>query len=383
MAMAITDKGPDQGLASGRHRFTPQAVARMLGQIEARAVAAGDTTVIGVVEIARRALAEWQGPADRLGELEQEYQRLAELETNARERLRDILDLVDKLASQPTFGSAPPDAGRSAPGVLALTPRPRLRDGIVGMAVRLLGSFNLTVEGRQVTGWHGYRARALLQFLAAHRHRVVSREDLIGAVWPDVEDDSGRHRLHQGIYELRSTLRTADPNHSHVICAGGRYGFDHSLPVWVDVEEFDALASAAQRSADADRVDEAVGLARDALALYRGDFLSEFIDIDWTTTERNRLRARFVLLSVRQAELLTHLGDDAAALAVIDPVLDLEPWNEDATVLKMRCHTRAGARSMAAVAYRSCADALSRELGIAPGAHTMRAYEQLQRDRSS
>jgi len=55
----------------------------------------------------------------------------------------------------------------------------------------------------------------------------------------------------------------------------------------------------------------------------------------------------------------------------------MEPWNEDATVVKMRCHARTGARSMAAAAYRSCAQALHREFGIAPAVQTTRVHEQI------
>ena len=62
---------------------------------------------------------------------------------------------------------------------------------------------------------------------------------------------------------------------------------------------------------------------------------------------------------------------------MIDPVLSLEPWNEDATVIKMNCHAGSGARSLALVAYRSCAEALNCEFGIAPAAQTSRVYDQI------
>jgi DNA-binding SARP family transcriptional activator len=55
----------------------------------------------------------------------------------------------------------------------------------------------------------------------------------------------------------------------------------------------------------------------------------------------------------------------------------MEPWNEDATMIKMRCHAQTGARSMAAAAYRSCAEALTREFGIAPAALTICVYDQI------
>jgi DNA-binding SARP family transcriptional activator len=362
----------------GRHRFTPQAVARILGRIEARAAQAGDETLMSAVTVGRRALAEWQQLADRLRELEGEYQGQALLESRARTRLRDVLDLLDKLVEQAESGPLPAELGVLTSSGLTLSPRRGpVRDAPGGLAVRMLGTFDLTIDGRRVTHWHGQRTRSLMQFLTAHRLRGVSRDELIAAVWPDVDEENGRHRLHQGIYELRSTLRAADPERSPIVCADGAYGFDQSVPIWVDVEVFDGLVSAAMRTIMEQRADEAIEVSRAALELYRGDFLRQATDADWATSERNRLCARFVLLSIQLGELLTRRGDYREAVAILEPVLSMEPWNEDATVLKMRCYAKTGARSLAATAFRSCAEALTSEFGITPAAHTVRVYEQI------
>jgi DNA-binding SARP family transcriptional activator len=143
------------------------------------------------------------------------------------------------------------------------------------------------------------------------------------------------------------------------------------------VEEFDDLTATAMRSITEQQAEEAIEASHRALALYRGDFLYQATDADWATCERNRLCARFVLVSTQLADLLTRRGDYREALAVLEPVLTMEPWNEDATVLTMRCYAKTGARSLAAAAYRSCAGALTSEFGITPGAHTVRVYEQI------
>ena len=339
---------------------------------------AGDETLMSAVKMGRQALADWQKLAGRLSELEGEYREQASLESRARIRLRDVLDLIDKLVGRSESSSLAADRAELTPGDLTLPPRGTpVRDAPGGLTVRMLGTFDLTIDGRPVTHWHGQRTRSLMQFLTAHRLRGVSRDELIAAVWPDLDEENGRHRLHQGIYELRSTLRAAGPDRSPIICVNGAYGFDRSVPVWVDVEVFDGLVTAAMRTIMEQRVDEAIEVSRAALDLYRGDFLRQATDADWATSERNRLCARFVLLSIQLGELLTRRGDCRAALAVLDPVLSMEPWNEDATVLKMHCYAHTGARSMAATAYRACVEALASEFGIKPAAHTVSVYEQI------
>lgn len=362
-------------------RFTPQAVDRMLGQLAERAAGDSDETLASAVLTGRRALAEWQDLAGALRKLEGEYERLALSESRALARLQHVLDLLDKFVEPSRSASAAIRPGETA--LSDLIPSPRLNRASPGpdapgvLAVRLLGPFELTIGGQRVRDWRGQRTQSLAQFLSAHRQRSVPRDELIAAVWPDVDEDDGRHRLHQAVYELRRTLHAIDPGRSPIVCIDGGYRVDHEVPVWVDVEEFDDLMSAASRSFSAQRSGEAIALGQQALQLYRGDFLCQATGADWATAERNRLRARFVQLSIHLGGLLAGDGDDAAALAVVDPVLGMEPWNEDATVIKMRCHARGGARSMATAAFRSCTQALTAEFGLTPAASTIRVYDQI------
>jgi DNA-binding SARP family transcriptional activator len=358
-------------------RFTPQAVERRLGQLEARAAEASDETLTSAVVTGRRALAEWQDLADRLRDLEGEYERLAQCESRALARLQYVLDLLDKIIEPAGSVSATVRSDNQKTGGRIPAPPGRGPETSGGLAVCMLGAFELRINGQRVTDWRGQRTQSLMQFLTAHRHRSVLRDELITAVWPDVDEENGRHRLHQAVYELRRILHAVDPGRSPIVCIDGGYRVDHEVRIWVDVEEFDDLTSGASRCFAAQRRDEAIELGQQALNLYRGDFLGQVAGADWATAERSRLRARFVQLSIHLGELLAGRGDHAAALAVVDPVLSVEPWNEDATVISMRCHARSGARSMAADAYRSCAAALTREFGIRPAEQTSRVYDQI------
>jgi len=358
-------------------RITPQAVDRVLSQMEQHAEQVSDQTLSSAVITGRRALAEWQDLSGRLHDIEREHERLALSESRALARLHDVLDLLDKFVEPPRLASAPVRSARPGSGWLIPAPRSSGRDPPGLLTVRMLGAFELTIDGHQVTDWRGQRTQSLMQFLAAHRHRSVPRDELITAVWPDIDEDGGRHRLHQAVYALRRTLHAIDPDHSPIVCGDGGYRLNDEISVWVDVEEFDEIGSAASRCFAARRPDEAIELGQQALRLYRGDFLGQVTGVDWATVERNRLRARFVQLSIHVGELLARRGDHAAALVVVDPALSLEPWNEDATVIKMNCHASSGARSLAIAAYRSCADALNCEFGIVPAAQTRRAYDQI------
>ena len=120
------------------------------------------------------------------------------------------------------------------------------------------------------------RRTALLAVLASSPGAPVSRDRLLGILWPDRDERSARHLLADSVYVLRHALG-ADA----IIASGEALRLSPDL-VWADVVEFRA-ALAEQRWSD-------------ALELYRGDFLDGFFvrnasDFDqWAMAERTRLR---------------------------------------------------------------------------------------------
>jgi hypothetical protein len=118
--MSVAEQDDErQARAPRRHRLTPQAADRMLGQMEERAAKAHDETLTCAVTTGRRALAEWQGLAGRLRELEAEYEQVARSESRAFTRLKDALDLLDKFVEPPRMTSASMRPGRTPGNPLA------------------------------------------------------------------------------------------------------------------------------------------------------------------------------------------------------------------------------------------------------------------------
>ncbi|MGH3867650.1 MAG: AfsR/SARP family transcriptional regulator [Pseudonocardiaceae bacterium] len=353
----------------------------MLAGLESRARESSDDTLSSVVAAGQRALDEWQRSVTCLRHHEQEHECAASGELRARDRLHSVLELVNKLSDQiavipPPVGRAQRTCGqgtqRCAGSRLALGGAHR-----AGLAVRMLGGFELDLNGQPVREWHGRRALSIIQFLVLNRRSAVCRETLIDAIWPEIPIDRGRRRLHQGVYDLRNTLREADPGRTHIMCVDGSYRLDPAMPVWVDSEEFDRLVSAADHSQADNRLDEAFELCREAAALYHGDFLSDAIGADWATVERNRLRARYIVLCNQLAELHVMRGEHRRAVAVLDRVLGKDPWNEDSARIEMRCYVEMGHSSLALGVFKSCAQALAQELGVRPSAETLRLYHEI------
>ena len=351
---------------------TQSAIERLLGRLQAVADETGDRALESSIVTAQRTAATWQELLQRVAYHEHARDLALSLERQARERLRLVLDLVTQFASLP---SSPGQRFDADPG-----PRPSREQGrapVPGIAVYLLGGFELRVNGQRVDHWRGRRAQAILQFLVTRRRVPVSRDALIEALWPEVGEEAGRRRLHQAIYALRLTFRDAGASYRHIVCANGSYRLDPAERIWTDVDEFDRLVAVGRRLEAEGRPDIAVETYQEAERLYRGDFLEDLPSAEWAAAERGRLLSDYVELGNRLADLYAERGDHAAAIAVCNRVLARDTWNEESARRKMRSYSATGNPSLALRVFRSCRDELVRELGTEPSPETRALYEQI------
>ena len=73
--------------------------------------------------------------------------------------------------------------------------------------LNLLGGASLEGPSGPLSGPASQPRRlALLALLAAERSSGLSRERLVGFLWPDSDEDRGRHHLSQSMYVLRQAL---------------------------------------------------------------------------------------------------------------------------------------------------------------------------------
>ncbi len=145
--------------------------------------------------------------------------------------------------------------------------------GIAGsLQIWLLGGFRVELDGQPVSDetWRRNRARALVKLLALAPDHRLHREQLMDALWPELDADAEAANLRKAMHFARQAL---GPEHIRV--RGGVVTLEAGT-LWVDVDACEALA----RSGD----------AAAALDLYRGELLPEDRFEPWTVDARDRLR---------------------------------------------------------------------------------------------
>jgi DNA-binding SARP family transcriptional activator len=222
----------------------------------------------------------------------------------------------------------------------------------------LLGRFEVVLGDAPIPAhaWRRRRPADLLQLVALAPGRTISREEAIGALWPDKDAASGANNLHRALYDLRQIL-----GGRHVDIERGQLSLDPA--VWFDVDAFEQAAA-----------DPAPARRAEALALYRGDLLGDGAQ-PWLAARRLELRRRFAEAAAPLARAAAEAGDAATAVPLLRRIVDVDPVREEAHRDLIRLLASTGRRAEALRAYDTCEAAL-RGAGRGPPDEETRTLRQ-------
>lgn len=234
----------------------------------------------------------------------------------------------------------------------------RPENGRCDVHVTLLDGFSVTVNGRDVTPT-GVPAM-VLKALAVRGPMHV--EALVDLLWPDVEPATGRTRLRSVLARLRRSCGDI------VERRGDSLGL--AAGTHVDAAAFSERAGRAVVWAD--EVD-AVNLAREAWALYRGELLPFDTYVDWTAGPRERIRRRAVAVLDLLADDAAARGRPLEATAYLERAVELQPYDENRYLVAAELLHQLGRRGRA-MSMLERARAVADELGTPPSP----TYRQLE-----
>jgi DNA-binding SARP family transcriptional activator len=253
---------------------------------------------------------------------------------------------------------------------------PRALSEAPQLKVRLLGRFEVEVEGRLVRDWRSRRARELFAYLVLNRDQDLSRHRLMGVFWPDHSEERAENNLSLTVLALRRLLDDGRTGASLVAYRSGCYALTAS-ETWVDAEVFQqAVHLGAARQAGGDAADAIEALDR-AIGLYQGDLLPGDLYAEWTQPYRQELQDDFADALRRRAELARLQGDYDHSIELNRRLLAIDPATEDAHRQLMLDFLATGQRSRAVTQMEACRRALKRHLGVSPSRETLAVFERV------
>lgn len=243
----------------------------------------------------------------------------------------------------------------------------------VSLQIELLGQFRISDGSRTITeaGWRLRKARSLVKLLSLAPNHRLHREQIMAALWPDLDPPAAANNLYQTVHAARKVLdRNAPGEQSHLRLENETLVLCLDRPVWIDVEAFEAAASQARRSRDA-------AACRAAINLYTGDLLPEDRYEDWASQRREHLRQQYLALLLDLAALYEARGEFTEAVASLQQAVSHEPTYEEAHRRLMWLYAATGHRQQAVRQYEGLKQALRQELDAEPDAQIQRLFQDI------
>jgi DNA-binding SARP family transcriptional activator len=226
------------------------------------------------------------------------------------------------------------------------------------LRVRMLGAFELELDGARLALPESRRAWSLLAWLALHPG-MHARGRLAARFWPDVLDSSARASLRSAVWSLRRALGAAG---DRVLRASRDEIGLEPQELWTDVAEFGRLVEG--------------GRLEEAVALGRGELLPGFED-GWAHDARDEQRERLAAALGQLATAAEKEGNLATAVGWTRRRLRLDPLAEETQRDLIRRLAASGDRAAALAAYARMRERLRQELGIVPSLATRRLVDSL------
>jgi len=235
---------------------------------------------------------------------------------------------------------------------------------------------DILVEERDLAGRQG---RLAFAFLTSERHRPVSKDELIGVVWPDATPRELEVSLSAILSKLRAALkRVGLGTGAAVEVLSGTVQMRLPSDVWIDLEH---AANAVDEAEGALRNGEAPRAWSHAAALVsigRRPFLAGEEAV-WIEARRVKLRS----LLVRGLHILSKIsaanGEPGLAVQYATEIIELEPFQETGYRHLMQTHAQMGNRGEALRVFGKCRELFRDELGADPSQETERVFLEILR----
>jgi DNA-binding SARP family transcriptional activator len=262
------------------------------------------------------------------------------------------------------------------PPATGLAPQPEKAP--LELRIFALGGARIEVAGHTLTSSDfGYaKPRELLFYLLSHPPRT--REQIGLSLWPEASSSQLRGSFHEALRRLRKALGGA----KWIVHENKHYSFNRSLggsSYYFDVEAFE------QRLAEARRVKEesssaAIVHLKEAVGLYRGDFLEGFVaEGEWALVRQEELRRSYQDALLDLGELLFSEGNYSESAEAYRKIIAMDRYSEASHRELMRSEAASGQRGRALERYRSLVELLQKELGTSPAPETVALHEDILR----
>jgi DNA-binding SARP family transcriptional activator len=239
----------------------------------------------------------------------------------------------------------------------------------------LFGNLSVTHDRSELLVHTPPKVRELFAYLVLHRGRSHSREALAALFWKEASPANSKKYFRQAFWQLRVGLSVrGDAGAARLLrSVAGCVRFDSDHRTWIDVAEFELLATTPPSAKAIQSLDRAI-------RLYRGDLLDGCYR-DWCLHERDRLRQLYLATLDELVNHCEQCGDFKKGIAYASCALATEAAREISHRAMMRLYYKIGDRAAALHQFERCKSTVWEELQAEPDDETQRLAGEIRAGR--
>ncbi len=201
----------------------------------------------------------------------------------------------------------------------------------------------------------------LLCFLLTKPGMSSTRDQVLEALWPDLDPVDALNSLNQTVYFLRRVLEE-----TYVDDLSPGYLHHDSDLIWLDQELVSSRSNDCRTLIKSFPQDPEPHEVSTLVEMYRGRFALDFEYEDWAAPYRDWLHASYLEIVERAISDDLESGNFGRGIHLARRVLDVDPGAENVEVSLLKLYRASGAHAAAAEQYAHYAAAIREQLGIEP-----------------
>jgi DNA-binding SARP family transcriptional activator len=224
------------------------------------------------------------------------------------------------------------------------------------------GRVAILIGDREVSG-SSFRRKVLglLCFLLTRPHLSSTRDQVLEALWPELDPADALNSLNQTVYFLR---RVIEQDYVDDLSPG--YVHHESDLIWLDTELVTSRSNQCRELIKSFPTMPSPDQVSDLAAAYRGRFALDFEYEEWAAPYRDWLHASYLEIVERAVSDDLETGHFERGIHLARQALDVDPAAEQVELSLLRLYRASGAHAAAAEQYGHYATAMREQLGVEP-----------------
>lgn len=246
------------------------------------------------------------------------------------------------------------------------------------LEIQMLGDFSLRYGDRMLSGdkARGKQIWNFLEYIMVNRHKEISMDGLIQALWSEDETEDPANALKNLAYRLRTTLKQALglETENCIVYKHGAYVWNKDIACSIDADEMEAAYKAAQQPGR--NQNEQLHHYKEAIDIYKGNFMPQSSYKEWIVPLTVYYQRIFMESVAAYCGLLLEKTDYRTVEEVCRRAIAVDPFVEANHAMLIRAFIGSNSHDKAIAHYNYVNKLFYDELGVKPSDVLVKLYHE-------